>query len=354
VNAVIRPQDIWSIRRRLVAWYKKSARDLPWRRTRDPYPIWLSEVILQQTRVQQGLPYYERFLAALPDVQSLAAASTQRVLKLWEGMGYYARARNMHRAAQIIAGERKGQFPATAQEWMRLPGVGRYTAGAITSAAFGEPVPIVDGNVARVLCRMFALPVRLQDKRGADALWEIAGRLVSPREPRAFNQAIMELGSQVCRPRSPLCEACPIRQNCAAFAEGHPEKYPPAKPAKKTPHHDMVLAVFIRDGSLYLLRQRPSKGLLGGLWEFPSARIEDRDAAGVIRVIAGKLGLDAEVGEEIAVVRHAFTHFRITVHVHLCPARGNATTEDTRWLTRSELDKYPLPRTHHKFLHLLK
>lgn len=212
--------DARSFRRALLAWYRANARDMPWRRTTDPYAIWLSEIMLQQTRVDQGTPYYERFIATFPNVHALARASEDRVLKLWEGLGYYSRARNLHRAAKIVSSEYAGTFPQSAEQLQTLPGVGRYTAGAIASIAFGERVPVLDGNVIRVLSRVFNIEACTDEPKVRDQLWEIAATLVPARDPGDFNQAMMELGARVCTPNAPLCAQCPVQKHCCARAKG--------------------------------------------------------------------------------------------------------------------------------------
>jgi len=343
--------DAVKFRRALLAWYARHRRDLPWRRTRDPYLIWLSEVILQQTRVDQGLPYYERFRRAFPTVQALAAAPEQDVLKQWEGLGYYARARNFHRAARIVAGERAGVFPQTAEEWLSLPGVGRYTAGAIASIAFDDPAPIVDGNVARVLSRLYDLADSIDAPATKSHLWDIAERLTPRRNPGAFNQAMMELGARVCVPAAPDCPACPVRGHCAAHAAGTVPERPVRAAKKPVPHVDEALAVIERRGR-YLLRQRPPDGLLGGLWEFPS--VQPDDTAALAAMIQETFGLKITIERELTVVRHAFSHFKVTVHVYQCQCTGRCTPgDDSAWVTAKELRAYPLPKTHHKFIDFL-
>ena len=227
-------------RRALMNWYRREARELSWRGASDPYVIWVSEIVLQQTRVDQGTPYIERFLRAFPTVASLADATLDEVLKLWEGLGYYTRARNLHRAAGIVARDRGGVFPGTAAEWEELPGVGRYTAGAIASIAFGEAAPVVDGNVKRVLARLTNLHASIDDGAVVAELWSLAGELVRGKDPGDFNQGIMELGAEVCRPKNPRCEACPVWKYCAAISKGTQGALPVRRPKKRTPHYEIA------------------------------------------------------------------------------------------------------------------
>ena len=346
------------IRRALLKWFRKEARDLPWRRTRDPYAVWLSEILLQQTRVEQGLPYYERFMQALPTIESLAAAPEQQVLKLWEGLGYYTRARNLHAAARYIVHELGGHFPDSVDGWLKVPGVGRYTAGAIASIAFDKPAPILDGNVKRVLARVFNIATPVDAAAAQQQLWALAEELVPHVSPGDFNQAMMELGARICVPRGPLCQECPIKAVCTAQAAGVQEDRPVRSPAKRVPHYEVVVAVISRRGR-YLLGQRPPGGLLGGLWEFPGGKVQEGESheQALKREAREELGIAIEVGEQIAVVRHAYSHFRVTLHVYRCTApkgrpRAKAHTE-LRWIPPNQLSEYPLPGANHRFLHLL-
>lgn len=351
-----------SIRRALLAWFDREARDLPWRRTRDPYCVWLSEILLQQTRIDQGLPYYERFLDAFPTVEALAAATEDHVLKLWEGLGYYSRARNLHKAARLVAqgtsGETGPEFPRTAQGWQALPGVGRYTAGAIASIVFGERVSVLDGNVKRVLARLFDIAECIDTAATIHRLWTLAGDLVPPGRPGDFNQAMMELGALVCTPRAPRCVQCPLRKTCAALAAGTQLERPVRRPKKAPRRQELVVAAILKNGR-YLLGKRPPTGLLAGLWEFPSGPIEKGETheRALTRIAENMLGIAIEPGGSIATVQHAYTHLRVTMSVYACrhiagKPRPNAHAL-LKWVTRKELARYPLPKANHKFLPLL-
>jgi A/G-specific adenine glycosylase len=346
------------IRRALLAWFQAEARDLPWRRTRDPYRIWLSEVILQQTRVDQGLPYYTRFLEAFPTVAALAAAPEHAVLKQWEGLGYYTRARNLHKTAQIVAEQHGGVFPRAAELLQMLPGVGRYTAGAVASIAFGERVPVVDGNVKRVLARLLDLADPVDDTATERLLWQTAQGLVPAREPGDFNQALMELGARVCTPRKPNCDACPVGAYCAAREAGTVAQRPVKRPRKAVPHKEIVVAAIERDGR-YLIGRRPPEGLLGGLWEFPGGKLEagETHQQALARECREELGLEVKVGGLVATVQHAYTHLRVTLNVYRCrPAAGEATPRvhtEIAWVTPADFAAYAFPKANHKFLALL-
>ncbi len=347
-----------AIRRGILAWFDREQRDLPWRRTQDPYCIWLSEIMLQQTRVEQGLPYYQRFIHAFPTVEQLAQASDDAVLKLWEGLGYYGRARNLQRAARLITFERDGAFPKTAAEWEALPGVGRYTAGAIASIAFGEAVPVVDGNIKRVLARLFDIGDPIDDAATAERLWEIAGELVPSARPGDFNQALMELGARVCTPRAPSCSSCPLAHYCAALDRGDPESRP-IRRARKAPRREEVAVAVIRKGPRYLVGKRPPTGLLAGLWEFPGGKIEAGETCeeALAREAREELGVEIRPGKLIAVVDHAYTHLRVRLNVCECRIVSGspkaAAHVELRWATRTELDALPMPKADLKFLHLL-
>lgn len=357
-SACPEPGVVRALRRALSAWYRDNARDLPWRRTRDPYAVWVSEIMLQQTRVEQGLPYFERFLRAFPTVQRLAAAHEDEVFKAWEGLGYYGRARNLHRAARMVVEQSGGCFPTTAADWRRLPGVGRYTAGAVASIAFGERVPVLDGNVKRALARLFDIAECVDTPAVEARLWDLAGALVPKRNPGDLNQALMELGATVCLPRSPRCDTCPVRGQCGALRRGVQEALPVRRRAAAVPHHDVVVAVIRRRGR-YLIGRRPPEGLLGGLWEFPGGKVRagETHAEALERELREELGVGISVGEPIAAVRHAYTHLRVTLHVYACaitdgePVAGTHTA--LRWARRGDFARYAFPKANHKFLGLL-
>ena len=345
--------------RDLLRWFRSDARDLPWRKTTDPYKIWLSEIILQQTRVAQGLPYYERYVATFPTVQDLAAASEDEVLKLWEGLGYYSRARNLHKAAQRVVEEYDGEMPKTAQWLQLLPGVGRYTACAIASIAFGEHVPVVDGNVKRVLSRLFNLDACIDTTEMEQELWNIAASLVPEEAPGDFNQAMMELGARICTPKKPNCESCPVLSQCNARKWGVENLRPVRKPKKKVPHKELVAAIIQKDDT-YLILKRPTQGMLGGLWEFPTDEIQrgETHQEALCRGMKETLGVSVHPGGLITTVKHAYTHFKITLNVYRCtPEKGRLKAkkhDEFRWINAADFDHYTFPKANHKFLDLLR
>ena len=308
----------------LLRWYDANRADRPWRRHPTPYHIWLAEVMLQQTQVDTVIPYYERFLAAFPSLEDLAAASLDDMLKLWEGLGYYSRARNLHRAARIVAAEMNGQLPSAAADLMRLPGIGRYTAGAISSIAFGQPVPILDGNLTRIFTRLQDIDGDIRQRESQEALWRLAEDWLPRERPGDYNQALMELGQRICRPRQPRCDICPIREHCKSYAAGTQSLRPHKSKRPAIPHFD-VCAGLIRDQRGHLLiAQRPLDGLLGGLWEFPGGKRQAGESlkACLARELREELAIEVEVGERFTLVKHAFTHFRITLHAFDCRYLG--------------------------------
>jgi A/G-specific adenine glycosylase len=353
-------QDIPGLHDALITWFEANKADLPWRRTKEPYAIWLSEIMLQQTQVTTVIPYYERFLERFPTVQSLAAAPVDDVLKQWEGLGYYSRARNLHRAAQMIMWEFGGKFPASLHDLLRLPGVGRYTAGAIASLAYGQDVSVVDGNVIRILTRLLDVAADVGQTPTKQTLWDVAEQLVPDGRAPAWNEGLMELGRRICTPKSPGCEACPIAIHCVARQAGTQHERPVKQPRAKTPHLDVTAAVITRDDGRILIAQRPADGMLGGLWEFPGGKRKPGESLPdcLRREIDEELGIEIAVGGQIGTVRHAYTHFRMTLYAFRCeyvsgqPAAIGCT--DWAWVTLDELDQYAFPVTDQKIIAMLR
>jgi len=347
------------IRQTLLDWYTVAARDLPWRRTGDPYAIWLSEIMLQQTRVPAAIPYYERFLARFPTVGHLARARLDTVLKLWEGLGYYSRARNLHKAAREIASRHHGQIPRTRDELLALPGIGRYTAGAIASIAFDEKAPLVDGNVERVLCRVFRIHGSPKDTGIKKRLWSLAEDLLPDSHVGRFNQALMELGSEVCTPRSPRCNDCPLARLCEANRHSEQETLPTRSPKKPLPSHTVVVGVIRRAGRILIDKRKP-EGLLGGLWEFPGGKVRPGESleSALHRELREELDIEVEITREIAIVEHAYTHFRVEIHAFECEhVQGEPrplACAALKWVRPSELDRHAFPAANKKIIQLIK
>jgi A/G-specific adenine glycosylase len=333
----------------LLAWYETNARELPWRSMRSPYRTWVSEIMLQQTQVETVIPYFHRWMARFPDIASLAAAELQEVLSFWEGLGYYSRARNLHRSARIIMEKFDGNLPHTISELRDLPGIGPYTAAAIASIAFDVDVAAVDGNIRRVLSRVFDIRVPARSPEGERHLWSLAEKHLPAGKASAYNQALMDLGAVICTPKSPDCGICPIETYCQARTLGVQEERPVKLPRKKTPHHTVTAAVIWRDGQV-LLAQRPKNGLLGGLWEFPGGTLEESDEdlpACLRREIKEELGVEVQVDEPFGTYQHAYTHFKITLYAFTSKIIGgtlpkNLESDALAWVGISELGNYPM------------
>jgi A/G-specific adenine glycosylase len=347
------------IQRALLHWFARHGRDLPWRKTRDSYAIWVSEIMLQQTQVATVIPYYERFLKRFPTVESLARARLDTVLKLWEGLGYYSRARNLHRAAKEILDRFSGRFPRTAAELLTLPGIGRYTAGAIASNAFDERVPSVDGNVERVLCRLFRVHGYPKDATVRKRLWSIAGDLVPAGKPGLFNQALMELGAEVCTPRKPQCEDCPLNRMCQARLHNEQLLLPHRKPKKPLPSHIVAVGVIRKAGRILIDKRRPD-GLLGGLWEFPGGKKEPGESleTALLREVREELAIKIRVERPLVIVDHAYSHFRVRIHAFECTwVSGKprcATCADFKWVRPADLGRYAFPAANKKTIEILR
>jgi A/G-specific adenine glycosylase len=335
---------------RLLSWYRENRRALPWRETNDPYRIWLSEVMLQQTQVATVVPYYERFLVRFPDISALARASEQEVLKVWENLGYYTRARQFHRAAVIIMDQYRGQVPKRYEDLARLPGVGSYTAGAILSIAFGQAFPAIDSNVRRVLCRFFTLSEVRTDKNGHGCLSGILTPLLPSRQPGDFNQALMELGATVCRPRQPLCGECPLSSECLARRHSQTEAFPAPARKKIIPVRDAIAAM-IRDGrGRVLVVKRPPDGLLGALWKFPGGFTEPGEvlAQALKRTVNEETGLCIVEEVFVKTIKHAYTHFRLRLHVFSCQIEDGELKmggcADYRWIDPDKFGGLPFSK----------
>ncbi len=353
------PQTRVDFARPLLAWFERCARDLPWRRHRNPYRVWLAEVMLQQTQVDTVIPYYERFLARFPTVESLAQAPLADVLKLWEGLGYYARARNLHAAARQIVNVHGAQIPDAFEALLELPGVGFYTAGAIASIAFGRAVPAVDGNVRRVLSRVFDVREDVTRSATKRQLRDLAAGLVPQERPGSFNEAMIELGALVCTPRIPRCDACPVNDVCRARALGLANELPVKRKRAPTPHYHVAAAVTIRADGRVLLAQRNLDDMLGGLWEFPGGKCEDGETLPdcLAREMREEMDVTVAVGERLTVVEHAYTHFRITLHAFHCRLLDGEPRcldcADFRWALPAEMAKLPMSVADRKVVQAL-
>lgn len=352
--------ELQHLRKALLQWYDESKRDLPWRSTRDPYRIWISEVMLQQTQVKTVVPYYWRFLERFPSIHDLAAADQEEVLKCWEGLGYYARARNLHRAARHIVQQMGGKIPRSYETLQRIPGIGSYTAAAIASIAFGAAIPVLDGNVKRVLSRIFRVESEVTTSATLNKLQTLAETLLDETRPGDFNQALMELGATLCLPRKPACLLCPLGNFCRARKElDDPSRLPVRRKKKPVPHYRVAVGLIWDDGHLFIDR-RKEDGLLGGLWEFPGGKIQrgETPQAAVKREIKEELDLDVEVGDYFMEVQHAYSHFKVSMVVYHCIFKGGeprlTAATDWRWVKPEELRFFPFAAASHKIIRKLE
>jgi A/G-specific adenine glycosylase len=352
-------KDIKRLQKYLNAWYLKNKRELPWRKIRQAYPIWISEVMLQQTQVNTVLPYYRKFIHRFPDLKHLARADLQDVLKIWEGLGYYARAHNLHRAAVVVLNQYKGILPDRWEDLRKLPGVGDYIAAAVLSVAFGQAYPVVDGNVKRVLARLLMLEAPVNASASTRLFKEAAGRLLDLKRPGIFNQAIMELGATVCKPGNPACGLCPLQGLCRALRFKKVDQYPQKLKRRAIPEYPVVAAVVAKNGKVLITRRKP-EGLLGGLWEFPGGKIRKGETAeaACIREIKEEVNLNVNIDTFLIRIKHAYTHFKIIMDVFCCRyvtgrVRLNGPTA-YRWINPAEIDQYAFPKANHKFIGKLK
>ena len=344
----------------LLHWYRRNKRSLPWRDRQpvDPYAVWVSEIMLQQTRVEAVIPYYDKWMKLFPTVRALAAASEREVLNAWEGLGYYSRARNLHKAAMIVAEQYGGELPRDLEELGRLPGIGRYTLGAIASIAFGLDVPALDGNIKRVYARVFDLSAPVDTPFGEKLLWELAEKQLPKQEAGDYNQALMDLGATICIPKNPRCLICPLMKICQARQNGTQTLRPVKSPKKAVPHHVHAAGVIFRDGNV-LLARRPSEGLLGGMWEFPNGRVTGDPLEGLAEAL--KMGYNIRLRksrrllsqEPFAIVHHGYTHFGVSVYVYQCELTSAPVSEQLKWISLKDLDDFPMGKIDRQIADML-
>lgn len=343
------------IARDLLTWYAARRRSLPWRDHPRPYAVWVAEIMAQQTRLESMLPYYQRWMQRFPDVRSLATADEQEVLALWEGLGYYSRARNLHRAARLLVDDYGGRLPDTAEALRRLPGIGAYTAGAIASLAFGRDEPAVDGNAIRVLARLFNVELPLGSAAANRRFWELARQQLPAGQAADYNQALMDLGARVCTPRSPACENCPLKKHCQALALGIQAERP-LRPARTALPTRRYAAAVVEKGAKVLVLRRPTEGLLGGMWEFPNVQLGDRQRhrPAVKRLLRG-LGLAALPGTQLAELQHTYSHFHAQLRVFRCEFESGQLDgrRQHRWQSPRELGDLPMGKLDRQIASLL-
>lgn len=354
-----------NLQQKLLQWFHKNARPLPWREKYLPYEVWVSEVMLQQTQVETALPYFDRWFKTFPTIESLANADEKKVLKAWEGLGYYSRARNLHYSAKMVLEKHGGRFPDDFDTILSLKGIGRYSAGAIASIAFNQEKPIVDGNILRVLSRVYAIKKPVDVEKNKAAFWKLQERLIPKGEARYFNQALMELGALVCRKEDPLCASCPIQTFCKAYRQGNPESYPVKKNKKKTVKVEAA-ALILSDKGRHLIQRRPLGKIMGGLWEFPEWKLA-RDKKLPMPVIKTKALRNAKkdlnqfllIEKQLASIKRNYTHHLETLHVFQATLPRNASLTKTpknwsrAWVTKKEFEKYPFSSAHAKIAQLI-
>ena len=336
---------------RLLSWYRDNKRTLPWRGHPDAYAVWVSEIMLQQTRVETVIPYFEKWMHLFPNVRALAKASEQEVLNAWEGLGYYSRARNLHKAARLVVDQYAGEMPRDLDELRKLPGIGRYTLGAIASMAFGMDVAALDGNIKRVYAWLFDIEAPVDSTEGEKILWKLADDNLPAGHAGDYNQALMDLGAMICLPKNPRCLLCPLMKICLARQNGTQAQRPVTRPKKAVPHYVHAAGVIVRrigNSPDVLLAQRPSDGLLGGMWEFPNGRVngdpaeELADALKTGYKLRLRKSCRAYPPEALGIVQHAYTHFSVTVHVFKCEIVSSLKEPNLKWVLLKDLDGYPM------------
>ena len=355
---MIQINKIKTLQSHLLNWYLQVKRDMPWRKTRDPYRILVSEFMLQQTQVKTVIPYYKKWIKSYPTIKKLAAASESNVLKHWEGLGYYSRARNLRNSAIQIQRNYTGKVPDVLEEIQKLPGVGRYTAGAVLSIAYDKKVPVLDGNVKRVLSRLFLLRENGTYKKSENKLWGAMETLLPEKGCGDFNQAFMELGATICLPKNPSCDDCPIKSFCQAKKKERQHQFPPKKTVPKISSIQVSAAVIFNKGRVYI-QKRKAGGLLGGLWEFPGGKVEsgETEKECLRREIKEELGLRVRIGKKIMTHRHSYTRFRVTLNVFNCHIHSGTLSpsacDEWKWVNPKELDQFAFPAANVKVIKLL-
>ncbi len=346
--------------KQLLNWFEKHQRSMPWRDLHTPYTTWVSEIMLQQTQVDTVIPYFNRFIEAFPTVETLANADLQEVLKRWEGLGYYSRARNLHKAAKLLVNEFESRLPKDFDEIQQLPGIGPYCAAAITSIAFGNPVPVVDGNVFRVFTRFWGIEEDIRQPKVRTLLFEqLSGPVERSGDPAAFNQAIMELGALICKPKNPVCAECPIADGCEALETNRVAELPFKSKKPPSPHYHIGVAIIWKDRKV-LIGKRKDDGFLGGLWEFPGGKQDGSEPieTTVIREVLEETGLNITLRGLKMIVKHAYTHFKITLHAFEADwVSGNPapiSADELRWVAIEDLDTFPFPKANQKVLQAMQ
>lgn len=346
-----------ALQQALLDWFAMHGRDLPWRRAYKPYHIWISEIMLQQTQMDRVVGYFERWLERFPDLAALAAADEEQILKAWEGLGYYTRARNLHKAARIMAAEYGGRIPADHAALLRLPGIGRYTAGAIMSLAFNHNYPVVDANVERLFARLDDIDSPVKEAGNRRYIWQRVQKLLPDGQARLFNQALMELGALICTPKNPRCPACPLMLHCRARRGNTVARRPVLKEKQGTVLIEMATGLLIHQGRVFI-QKRPAAGVWADLWEFPGGRIEQGEspAEALIREYREETELEIRDLEKARIVKHSYTRYRVTLHCYFCRLTDHAASpnlhaaQEYRWVAPAELHNFAFPTGHRQFI----
>ncbi|GAB1472357.1 A/G-specific adenine glycosylase [Chloroflexota bacterium] len=346
---------------KLLAWYHTQKRILPWRDHPDPYAVWVSEIMLQQTRVDTVIPYFQKWMKLFPTVKVLASASEQDVLNVWEGLGYYSRARNLHKAAKVVVEKFNGELPRNLDDLRSLPGIGRYTVGAIASMAFGMDEPTLDGNLRRVFARLFDVTEFADSPAGEKTLWALAAQYLPKGRAGDYNQALMDLGATICLPKNPRCLLCPLTSLCEARKHGTQSLRPLLKPKKAVPAYVHAAAVIVERGRV-LLSQRPAQGLLGGMWEFPNVRVDSDPAKALVKALKSATQIQVRIEprrnvtkkEALHIVEHAYSHFKVTVHPFRCEKVFIPRNKNLKWVKLDELTEYPMGKVDRQIARQIK
>jgi A/G-specific adenine glycosylase len=349
------------LQKNLLDWFADNARELPWRQTYSPYHVWISEIMLQQTQMDRVVGYFNKWVSRFPDIRSISRANEEEVLKLWEGLGYYSRARNIMRTAKLLVKDFKGKLPADHKELLSLPGIGPYTAGAIMSIAFNLDYPLVDANIERLFARLFNLDKQVKDKETHSYIWRKAGELIPHGKTRVFNQALMELGALVCIPQNPRCKICPVVEHCLAFRMDTVSKRPVLKEPAKTIFIEMATGI-VRHKDKILIQKRKPTGVWANLWEFPGGRLEPGETPEMALIREYKEETELTVGnpEKITTVQHSYTIYRVTLHCFFCSLMDSRheptlhTAQEHRWAYPEELSNYAFPAGHRKLIKYLQ
>lgn len=344
---------------KLENWFNQSQRTMPWRTQCSPYYTWISEIMLQQTQVVTVIPYFERFIKLFPNVQALARADQDVVLKAWEGLGYYSRARNLHKAAKVICNDYNGIIPDNYEEIQNIPGIGPYTGAAIVSIAYEVPISVVDGNVLRVFCRFWGIYDDIRLPKVRDVLFEKLNAYVGKIKPSVFNQAIMELGALICTPKNPTCSKCALGDDCFAKNSSKQDSLPFKSKSKPVPTYNIVVGLIYFNNKL-LIAKRKDDQMLGGLWEFPGGKINENETEkqALIREIKEEVNLDISINQKLGTIKHAYSHFKINLHAYICTSTTqNAvalSASKLKWINENDLENYAFPTANKKLFKLLK